>query len=114
MVNDLVRSLAISSCDLSPGKRLACHFGLRVFPSAALQGGSRCESPGTTLGRNSRCPRTAEHGLSQWSVWKRQRVRWERPLSLSAMFSPLPPCIGTADVANQDDNGCEVTVSTNC
>ena len=39
---------------------------------------------------------------------------WEQPLSLSVMFSPLPPCIGTANVANQDDNGCEVTVSTNC
>ena len=37
MVNDLVRALAIWSCDLSPGKRPACRFGLGVFPSASLQ-----------------------------------------------------------------------------
>ena len=33
-----------------------------VVPSATLQGGYECESPGTTLGGISRCPRTAEHG----------------------------------------------------
>ena len=112
MVNDLVRALAIWSCDLSPGKRPPCRFGLWIFPSASLQGGSECESPSATLGVNSRCPRTAEHRLR--IVNGRRRVRWERPLSLSAMFSPLPPCVGTPDVANQDDNKYEVTVSTNC
>ena len=40
-----------------------CRFDLGGFSSAALQGGSRCESPETTLGVNSRCPWTAEHGL---------------------------------------------------
>ena len=59
-------------------------FDFWVFPSAALQGGCECESPGTTLGGNSRCPRTVEHGLRIVDGQSRYddgpvpgRVRWE-------------------------------------